>query len=225
MTGSGKAEQGAATRDALLTSAREAFAEHGYAQTAVDDIVERADVTKGAFYHHFSGKKEIFVRVFEEVKKELSRAAFVTHVDHEPFGASEERRRRLNRFVEQDNDEVWVQLVERCRRYVELHTAPEFRRITLDDARGVLTWSERQRVESEYGVVLLRADLRRAMRRGILRQLPLRELSVILTGALNEACLLIAHAEDNEDTRENALAVLDEFLNALRVSEEGGGDR
>lgn len=219
-----KVLQGDATRADLLAAAREEFGARGYLDTSIDDIVRRADVTKGAFYHHFSGKKELFLRVFEDVKKELSRAAFVTHVDHEPFSAGDGRARRLNRFVEQDNDDVWRQLLERCERFVELHTDPAVRRIALLDARSVLTPDEWQRVESEQGVVLLRADLRRAMRRRILRPLPLRAMAVIVTGALTEACMLVAHADDRGEALAEAMMVIRRLLEGLRAEPAGSED-
>lgn len=211
-----KAVQGRATREALLEAARAEFGARGYAETGVEEIVRRAGVTKGAFYHHFSGKEELFLRVFEQVKKELSRAAFITHVDHEPFAAPGAPPRRLRPFVEQDNEEVWQGLVERCRRYVELHTDPQSYRIVLVDAPWVLTWEDRQRIEGEEGVILLRAGLRRAMRRGLVAPLPLRVLAVILSGALNEACRLVANASDRKQALDEVMTVVERMLGGLR---------
>ena len=52
--------QAEATRELLVAIARERFVEQGYAATAMDDIVQRAGVAKGALYHHFSGKDALF---------------------------------------------------------------------------------------------------------------------------------------------------------------------
>lgn len=197
-----KVEQGKATRETLLLAARKLFGTQGYAATSLDEIVQAADVTKGAFYHHFSCKEEIFLRVFEAVKKELSRAAFVLDIDV---------------ILDQDNDEVWRDLLDRCRMFIELHTDPEVRRIVLLDARSVLTWDDWRKIENEYGVVMLRADLRRAMNRGIIKPLPLSALAMILTGALNEACMLVANAEDHTKALNEALAIIEQFLDGLRV--------
>lgn len=213
-----KAAQGRATRDKLIAVARAEFGARGYADTSVDDIVRQARVTKGAFYHHFSGKKELFLRVFENVKKELSRAAFVTHVDHQPFVARDAQSRRPNRFADQDNTEVWSQLIERCRRYIELHTDPRLDRIVLVDARWVLNRDDWQRIENEHDVTLLRADLRRAMHRGIVERLPLRVLAGILAGALNEACLLVANASDPARALDEAMTVIERLLQGTRTS-------
>lgn len=64
--------QGDATRLALLTAAREMFGESGYAATSLDDVAARAGVTKGALYHHFGGKADLFQEVYEQVMREVS---------------------------------------------------------------------------------------------------------------------------------------------------------
>ena len=138
-----KLEQGDATRDALVEAARQLFGTQGYADTSLDAIVRRAGVTKGALYHHFSGKESLFRAVYEVVKKDLSQTLSGT------LGL-------------QDDAAVWRDLLDRCRDYIQAHTEPCVQRIALLDARAVLSWNEVQRIESTHGVVLIRAALRRA---------------------------------------------------------------
>ena len=65
-------ERGAATRSALLTAAREVFTTEGYAQAGVTDIVNRAGASVGSLYHHFSGKADLYLTLFEELNRELA---------------------------------------------------------------------------------------------------------------------------------------------------------
>src|SRR3984893_11636931 len=60
-----------ATRRALLDSAADAFVERGFAEASLDDIARAARLTKGALYHHFAGKQDLFRAVFEEVEMEM----------------------------------------------------------------------------------------------------------------------------------------------------------
>ena len=69
-----KAEQYEKTRTALLTAAYELFAERGYADVSTKDIVERAEVTRGALYYHFRNKKSLFCVVFEQVRQARTQA-------------------------------------------------------------------------------------------------------------------------------------------------------
>ncbi len=221
-----KIAQGRATREKLIAVARAEFGERGYAETSVDEIVRRAALTKGAFYHHFSGKDDLFLRVFENIKRELGRAAFVIHGDYKPFGDPDSRNIRMDEtFHARSNREIWRQLIDRCRRYVELHVDPELRRIVLVDARWVLSWETWQRVEGEHGITLLRADLRIAMRRGIVRPLPLHTLATLLTGVLNEACLLVANRPESEAALDDSMTVIACFLDGLQTDEfrQGSG--
>ena len=52
------------TRQQLLQAARELFSTRGYADVSINEICERAGVTKGAFYHHFSGKDQVYRSLF-----------------------------------------------------------------------------------------------------------------------------------------------------------------
>src|SRR6186997_1891609 len=64
----------ASTKRTLVDVAEELFTENGYAATSLDAIVAGADVTKGALYHHYSGKQALFEAVFERVETDASRA-------------------------------------------------------------------------------------------------------------------------------------------------------
>jgi AcrR family transcriptional regulator len=59
-------DRGAATRGALLAAAREVFVEAGFAQAAVTDIVAKAGASVGSLYHHFNGKADLYLTLFEE---------------------------------------------------------------------------------------------------------------------------------------------------------------
>lgn len=54
------------TRQQLLKSALRVFGEKGFAATRLEDIAEAANVTRGAIYHHFGNKQELFVTLFKE---------------------------------------------------------------------------------------------------------------------------------------------------------------
>src|ERR671932_499427 len=66
------AERSEATRAALIAAARPLFAERGFAGVGTEEIVRAAGVTRGALYHQFRDKQELFAAVFEQLEQELA---------------------------------------------------------------------------------------------------------------------------------------------------------
>ncbi len=190
-----KVAQGEATRQALLDAARALFGSQGYADTSLEQVVLAAGVTKGALYHHFGGKEQLFGAVFRSVKQELSRVVAAAQWGPDP----------------------WQALLAGCRTFIEAHTDAGVQRIVLLDARAVLSWEAWHDVDSQYGTVILRSVLRRAVNDGLIEPQPLNSLATILTGALTEACMLVANADDPLSARVEAFQIVERLLEGLRV--------
>jgi len=188
------------TRLALLRAARKLFGEQGYSATSLDEIVQAAKVTKGAFYHHYNGKQELFAAVYEQVKREASERAATAFLEPDP----------------------WADLCAGCHAMLDAHLDPSVQRILLHDAQAVLDAETIRRVETRYGAVVLRGALRRAIRAGVIQPLPLKSLALMLTGAILEGCMAIAGAEDPIRAREDVGSVLTSMLQGLRPHAPGG---
>ena len=191
------AQRSEATRGALIAAARELFAERGYAGVGTEEVVRAAGVTRGALYHHFrGGKKDLFRAVAEAVEGEVvQRIASGALSAADPYEA-----------LELGADEWLVACSE-----------PEVQRITLLDAPSVLGWEEWRALGERYGLGVLEASLRAAMDAGALREAPTRPLAHLLLGALDEAGLVVARAEDAEATRAEMSALLRSLLAGLRA--------
>lgn len=61
----------ASTRDRIVTAARELFYERGYAESALADILKKADANSGSLYHFFKSKEELLIAVLEQYKTML----------------------------------------------------------------------------------------------------------------------------------------------------------
>lgn len=190
------ARSGEDTRLALLGAARRQFGEHGYAATLTEDVVAAAGVTKGALYHHFGGKTELFAEVYEQVKREISDQVAEVFMGRDP----------------------WTSLVDGCARLIDAQLDPAVRRIVLNDARAVLGWDEVRRVETQHGGVALRGALRKAMVAGVIDRQPLRPLSLMLTGALSESVSYVADADDAVGARAEVDALVHRILEGLRTA-------
>jgi AcrR family transcriptional regulator len=192
----GRAAQGIATREALVDAARTLFGERGYPGTSIDEVVARAGVTKGAMYHHFQGKEDLFAAVYEQIQHEVS-------------------DRVVAEFLEPD---PWEALVVGSNLWIDAHLDPAVRRIVLRDARAVLGWDAVREVEARFGAVPLRGVLRRAIRKGLVDPQPLRPLALMLMGALSESCLYVADSDDPEAARAEVGDLVLRLLVGLRAS-------
>ncbi|GAA3111370.1 TetR/AcrR family transcriptional regulator [Nonomuraea salmonea] len=98
-------ERGAATRSSLLAAAREVFVSKGFAEAGVTDVVARAEASVGSLYHHFSGKADLYLTLWEEFQarqtqrtKEAARAARAAG-ESDPMGGVRACRARVPRRV------------------------------------------------------------------------------------------------------------------------------
>jgi AcrR family transcriptional regulator len=190
-----KSEQREATRRALIKVGRAMFTHSGYAQTATEDIVQRAGVTRGALYHHFSHKEGLFKAVLEEVQQEVAG--------------------NIEKAASQ-HDGRWEQLVSGCRAFLVAGIDPEVQQIMLIDAPAVLGWETWRQMDASTSMKSLKEILALLIAEGIIRPQPLDALTHLLSGAMNEAVLWIARAQEPEQALTEATATLETLLEALR---------
>lgn len=190
------AERSEETRAALISAARELFSEHGYAAVGTEQIVRRARVTRGALYHHFADKRDLFRSVHEAVEGDV-----VTSVTAAMAGIEDP-----------------IELLQAgTRAFLDLCTDPGWTRIPLLEAPAVLGWSEWRKIDQRHGLGLVSAGLEAAMAGGVVARQPVRPLAHLLLAALGEAGLMIATAEDPAAARAEVEPTLAGLLESLRV--------
>lgn len=191
-----QAERAAETREALIGAARPLFAEHGFSEVALETIVRAAGVTRGALYHHFADKTELFASVFERVEGEvaarmgdaISAAGETDPLEVMKLGAG-----------------FWL---DAC-------SDPEVQRIVLVDAPAVLGSSRWSEIGNRYNIGLVRALLTSAIETGRIPRQPVEATALTMLGAMREATLYIARAEQHDQARQDAGAVVDRLIDAL----------
>jgi AcrR family transcriptional regulator len=188
-----QAERTAATRATLVAAARKLFATKGFAEVSTQSIVETAGVTRGALYHQFADKTELFAAVYEEVEAEL-----VTQIAAEIVEAA-------------PSDQLEAMKVG-AHLFLDLCAAPAVHRIVLVDAPSVLGWERWRAVGAKYGLGVIEAMLGQAVAEGVIPDQPLRPTAHILLGALDEAALYVARSEDPARAKEDMHAVCDRII-------------
>ena len=189
-------ERAEVTRAALLRAARELFAERGYAAVGTELIVARAGVTRGALYHHFRDKQDLFRAVHVGMEQELMEA--------------------IGERMGQASDPIDL-LVSGLNAFLDACTDPAMIQINLLDAPTVLGWAEWREIDERFGLGLITAGLENAMEAGALRRQEVRPLAHLLLASLVEAAMLIANAPDPKAARQEMEAPLLALLEGLRA--------
>ena len=189
--------RGEATRAALITAARELFVTKGYFATGTEEIVAKADVgTRGALYHHFADKEELFRAVFDQVQADLAAATIVNQRDD----ALDLLTAALQQFLDASADNADVQ------------------QILLIDGPAVLGWDQWRSLEAEYGLGVITAMLDAAVTQKVIARQPTGPLAHMLLAAVDEAALYIANAPDRRQAHRQARQSLMRLLGGLRTS-------
>ena len=197
-----KADQSQATRGALIAVGRELFATRGYANTFTDEVADRAGVTRGALYHHFRRKEDLFRAVYGDVERELM-------------------EKIMDRIVGLD---AWERLRVGAEAFLELSLDPAVQRITVLDAPSVLGWDAWREIDSKYGYGwLLRASLQAAMEADAIEIRPVEPLAAFIVGGLMEGAMLIARSDDQEATRRELVKAVELLMRRQRIGDEKSG--
>jgi AcrR family transcriptional regulator len=195
-----QAERSEATRKALVDVARRLFAKRGYADVGTEEIVRRAGVTRGALYHHFSGKEDLFRAVAEQVEEEMTRKSAEAALAHQ---------------------DPWEQQRAGWEAFLDACLDPAVQRIILLDAPSVLGPKAWREIASKYGLALVQFGIRSLMEAGLIEEQPVDPLAHLVIGALSEAAVVIAQADDTETARAEMGAALERLMVGLRVDSGG----
>ncbi len=189
-----QAERSEATREQLVSAARQLFATKGFAATSIDDIVGAAGVTRGALYHHFRSKEEVFEAVFKR--------------EHDRIG-----QRIMQASMEKEDG--WSMLKAGCDEFLEATMDPETRQIMLLDAPAVLGQHGIEEIDRPQSIKLMTYVIEKAMDEGVVRRRPAEPLAHLIYGALCQAALVGARSTEPETSTSKMQRELQELLDAL----------
>jgi AcrR family transcriptional regulator len=191
-----QAERTAATRAALVDAARKLFASKGFNEVSTQGIVAEAGVSRGALYHQFEDKTDLFAAVYEQVEAELVADVAQAIVTEAPEGPLAAMRLGARLFL------------DRC-------AAPSVQRIVLIDAPSVLGWERWREVGAKYGLGVIEALLQQAIVAGEIADQPVHATAHLMLGALDESALYVSRAEDPERARAEMYSVWDRIIAGL----------
>ncbi len=190
-------ERSDATRAALVEAARLAFGAEGFSAVGTTAVARDAGVSRGALYHQFADKVELFAAVFEAVEVDVAERLAAELGD--AAGPVEALRRGI---------EAWLDVCAEA----------EVRQIVLLDGPVVLGWERWREIGLRYGGGLVEAVLESAMADGSVPRSPVAPLAHLLLGALDEAALYVASAGEPDRARAEMASALGFLIEGLLAS-------
>ena len=195
-------ERTAQTQAALIAAARRLFGGEGFAAVGTERVAAAAGMTRGALYHQFSDKTGLFAAVLDQVEAEIAQrvADAVTGLD--PADTADT-------------------LLAGARAWLDASSEPDLQRIVLLDGPSVLGWDQWREICLRHTVGLIAVLLQDGIDRGSLSPQPVQALTHVLVGAVDEAALYIAQAEDPSAARADMDHVLRRLTLALTIQQVG----
>lgn len=130
-------------------------------------------------YHQYSDKTKLFLAVLEAVEEDVMRRLTETVMAAEPSTPADALRIAAD---------AWL----------DIASEPEVRQLVLLDAPSILGWAGFREISLRYGLGMTEQLLNAAMESGQMPRQPTRALATVMLGALDEAAMSIANAEDPE---------------------------
>ena len=190
------------TRAALIAAARRLFAVEGYANVGTEAIVEAAGVTRGALYHHFADKTELFGAVLEAVEADVMVA-----IDQ----AVSDKATNVG-------DDVLALMRLGSAAWLDACGTAEVQQIALSDAPSVLGWQRWREIGAAHGLGLVESLLVAGVSTGQIPEQPTRPLAHVILAAVDEAALYISQSDDPETARGEMDGVLETLISAIAAS-------
>jgi AcrR family transcriptional regulator len=191
-----QAERSRATTGELVAAARKLFAERGFAETSIEDIVQATGVTRGALYHHFASKTDVFKAVFEQIQRELDSHSYEVALA--------------------TRGDAWKRMEAGSLAFLDDCQDPGVRQIFLIDGFAALGWDSMREIEHRHSLQHIKEGIGLAMQEGILKRRPVGPLATMLFGAMCEAAMAIARADDPDAAAREMRRELKRVFAALR---------
>lgn len=192
-----KVLQGLQTAESILKIARDLFEERGFTATTTQAVIDRAGVTKGALYHHFSSKVDLFEAVYRAVETEMA---------GQIQAASSQR------------EDPFEQLLAGCFTYLECACSNDMHQILRAEGPAALGHRKWQRIDREFGVYRLLPFLKRLQADNVLAIESAEAFAFQLTGAMNEATFWISGHENPVRALKASKAELRRLLEGIKAT-------
>ncbi|WP_132125554.1 TetR/AcrR family transcriptional regulator [Actinocrispum wychmicini] len=190
-----RADYSESTKQALVDSAIDLFTRNGYAATSLDAIVKRSRVTKGALYHHFSGKQALFEAAFNQVEqKAMERLTAAVHGDGEP----------------------WDRAMDGVQEYIRVCLESSYQRLVIREAPVVMGIERWREAEEQFSFGIVKHVVELLIDAGEIGDVPVEVTARMMFASLAAGAMIIADAGDPKKASADVFTALIHMIEGIR---------
>lgn len=190
-----RAETMEENRDKLISAARKAFAEKGFAAVSMDELTASVGLTRGALYHNFGDKQGLLAIVVAQVDGEMAQRA---------------------KEIASTAEEGWSQLLAEGIAYIQMALDPEVQRIVLLDGPAFL--GDPSRWPSQNACLdATRRTVAELVNNGVLKAVDVDAAARLLNGAALNAALWVAASDEPQVKLPKAIEAFSLMAGGLRL--------
>lgn len=188
-----RAQAAAETRQLLVQEAARLFSRQGFAATSLEEIGVAAGVTKGALYHHFSSKEDLYAECYEQQAARVAETVASTPLSGDP----------------------WQDALAQCRAFLGCAYLLDFHAVSIQEAITVLGWQRWRELDAAYTMSVLKESLERLHRAGRLGRYDRKLLADAVYALLVNAMMALVTAEDKKRAEKQLLRQLEALLSGV----------
>lgn len=190
---------GKKTVDKLIKTAKKHFAERGYSHTAMAEVAKEAEASRGALYHHFNTKKDLYEAVLEEILADI----YV----------------QIMKAIRGCRD-PWDKLLISSNTFLEASTHPVTTQIVIIDAYGVLGVDGLRKIDENYSISAIKSILRELKERnGLSTTLNVDVLAEAIYGASQQCAVWVAAQKDSQNALSAANDTMELLYSSLKIAD------
>jgi len=185
-----------ATRDNLVRVAHELFSRQGFSKTSLDTIADKAQVSKGAVYHHFKNKQQVYSACFEHQAQKV--AQYIGQVPQ--------------------TDDAWQDALNQCQAFLNFVIIEGKTSMPLQDVISILGYESWLKLDTRHTMGIIVNTVERLQTAKLVKPYPAPLLAQTLYGLLVSSAMSLSISKPNKKTLQQQKMLVQDMLSGIRVS-------
>ena len=185
-----------ATRDKLVRVAHDLFSQQGYAQTSLDTIVTKAQMSKGAVYHHFKNKQQVYAACYEYQAQQVAQ-----YIAQTP-----------------PTDDAWQDALNQCQAFLDFVIKKGKASMPLQEVISVLGYDSWLKLDTRHTMGIIVDTVERLQKAKLIKPYPTSLLAQTFYGLLVSSAMSLSASKPNKQSLQQQKMLVQDMLSGLRVN-------